>query len=219
MLDAVQTGALVARHLDLRDGSTRLAAAVPDTAIVFDGQTLVSAFGPRWRMLIIGGGQLAHYLAQFALALDYQVILSEPREEYRASWNLPQVTVRCDMPDDAVQALQPDRRTIVIAAAHDPKLDDLALIDALKTEAFYVGAIGSRANSERRRERLKLFDLTDAELDRLHGPVGLAMGSRTPPEIALSVMADITARRNGVELVARTARTQNPSAVCPTLVA
>lgn len=218
-LDAVQAGALVARHLDLRDGSTRLVTAVPDTAIEFDGQTLVSAFGPRWRMLIIGGGQLAHYLAQFALALDYQVILSEPREEYRASWTLAQVTVRCDMPDDAVQAILPDRRTIVIAAAHDPKLDDLALIDALKTEAFYVGAIGSRANSERRRERLKLFDLTDAELDRLHGPVGLAMGSRTPPEIALSVLADITARRNGVQLVAQAARAQTPSALCPNLVA
>lgn len=219
VLDAVLAGSLVARHLDMRDGSTRLAAMVPDTAIAFDGQTLVSAFGPRWRMLIIGGGQLAHYLAQFALALDYQVILSEPREEYRASWTLPQVTVRSDMPDDVVQSLRPDQRTIVIAAAHDPKLDDLALIDALKTEAFYVGAIGSRANSERRRERLKLFDLTDTELDRLHGPVGLSMGSRTPPEIALSVMADITARRNGVELVARTAPSPTASALCPTLVA
>ena len=107
----------------------------------------------------------------------------------------------------------------MIAAAHDPKLDDLALIDALKTEAFYVGAIGSRANSECRRERLKLFDLTDTELDRLHGPVGLSMGSRTPPEIALAVMADITARRNGVVLVAQTARSQTPSTLCPTLVA
>lgn len=219
VLDAVQAGQLVARQLQLKDGSTRVTTQVPDAAVVFDGQTLVSAFGPRWRMLIIGGGQLAHYLAQFALALDYQVFLSEPREEYRASWTLPQVTVLTDMPDDAVQALQPDRRTVVIAAAHDPKLDDLALIDALKTEAFYVGAIGSRANSERRRERLRLFDLTDAELDRLHGPVGLAMGSRTPPEIALSVVADITARRNGVQLVAQTHPTRAPSTLCPTLVA
>jgi xanthine dehydrogenase accessory factor len=107
------------------------------------------------------------------------------------------------MPDDAVLARRPDRRTIVIALTHDPKLDDLALIDALKFNAFYVGALGSKATSAKRRERLKLFDLNDAELGRLHGPVGLPIGSRTPPEIALAIVADITARRNSIELVAR----------------
>ncbi|MCC4119134.1 XdhC family protein, partial [Aromatoleum toluclasticum] len=94
------------------------------------------------------------------------------------------------------------------------KLDDLALIDALKTNAFYVGAIGSRANSERQRERLKLFDLTDADLDRLHGPVGLPLGSRTPPEIALAILAYITARRNGVALVAAETRPASVGDAC-----
>jgi xanthine dehydrogenase accessory factor len=219
VLDAIEQGQLVARRLRLADGSATVTTEVPDSAIDFDGDTLVSAFGPRWRLLIIGGGQLSHYLAEFALALDYQVILSEPREEYRASWTVPNTTVSSEMPDDLVQALKPDRRTVVVAATHDPKLDDLALIDALKTDAFYVGAIGSHANSERRRERLKLFDVSDAEIDRLHGPVGLPMGSRTPPEIALAIMADITARRNGVELVARVPRAQYSQEICPRLAA
>lgn len=215
-LAGVERGELVARRLTLADGRAELLAEVPDATVVFDGGTLLSTFGPRWRLLIIGGGQLSHYLASFALALDYQVIVSEPREEYRASWTLPGVTVTAEMPDDTVLALRPDRRTVIVAATHDPKLDDMALLDALKSDAFYVGAIGSQANAAKRRERLKLFDLSDAQIDRLHGPVGLPLGSRTPPEIALAIVADIEARRHGVELVARTARVGS-AAACPSL--
>jgi xanthine dehydrogenase accessory factor len=112
--------------------------------------------------------------------------------------------------------MRPDRRTVVVAATHDPKLDDMALIEALNSDAFYVGAIGSRANSLKRRERLRLFDLGDAEIDRLHGPVGLPLGGKTPPEIAVAIIADIVARRNGVELVGVTPRAE-PSPVCPAL--
>ncbi|BAL22834.1 XdhC family protein [Azoarcus sp. KH32C] len=216
-LAAIERGEMVARSLDLITGAVDLLGDVPDAAVVFDGKTLVSAFGPRWRMLIIGAGQLSRYLAEFALALDYQVTISEPREEYRDSWTVPGATITTEMPDDAVIALRPDRRTVIIGATHDPKLDDLALIDALKTNAFYIGAIGSRANSERRRERLKLFDLTDADVDRLHGPVGLPLGARTPPEIALAILADITARRNGVALTAAVERIPSSAEACPTL--
>lgn len=214
-LAAIERGRLVARRLDLATGAVALLTDVPDSAVVFDGGTLVSAFGPRWRMLIIGAGQLSRYLAEFALALDYQVTIVEPREEYRESWAMPGAAMTSEMPDDAVIAMRPDRRTVIIGATHDPKLDDLALIDALQTEAFYVGAIGSRANSEARRERLRLFDLGDAEIGRLHGPVGLPLGSRTPPEIALAVLADVTARRNGVRLVAVEPRPQSVPNVCP----
>ena len=203
-LDRVERGELVARRLHLADGRAELVADVPDSAIVFDGKTLVSAFGPRWRLLIIGGGQLSRYLAEFALALDYQVTISEPREEYRSSWTVPGTTMTAEMPDDMVLAMRPDRRTVIVAVTHDPKLDDMALIEALKSDAFYVGAIGSRANALKRRDRLKLFDLTDADVDRLHGPVGLPLGSKTPPEIALAIVAEIAARRNGVELVSKT---------------
>ncbi|NMG75383.1 XdhC family protein [Aromatoleum diolicum] len=217
VLAGIERGEMVARRLDLASGAVDLLADVPDSAVVFDGRTLVAAFGPRWRMLIIGAGQLSRYLAEFALALDYQVTISEPREEYRESWAVPGASVTIEMPDDAVIALRPDRRTVIIGATHDPKLDDLALIDALKTNAFYIGAIGSRANSERRRERLKLFDLTDADVDRLLGPVGLPLGSRTPPEIALAILADVTARRNGVRLIAADARPESVDDACPTL--
>ena len=201
-LAEVERGALVARRLHLADGRAELLAEVPDAAVVFDGVTLVATFGPRWRMLIIGAGQLAHYLASFALALDYQVTICEPREEYRDSWRVPGVTLSPAMPDDMVLAMRADRRTVIVAVTHDLKLDDLALIDALKADAFYVGAIGSAANARARRGRLQQFDLDEAALDRLHGPVGLPLGARTPPEIALAILADITARRHGVELVA-----------------
>jgi xanthine dehydrogenase accessory factor len=103
------------------------------------------------------------------------------------------------MPDDTVQAMRPDERLAVVALTHDPKLDDLALMEALKSRAFYVGAIGSRANNEKRRERLREFDLDDAEIAHLHGPIGLYIGSRTPPEIAISILAEITAIKNGVD--------------------
>ncbi len=216
-LACIARGELFARCLNMVDGRCVVLAEVPATPIVFDGTTLVSTFGPHWRLLIIGAGQLSRYLAEFALALDYQVTISEPREEYRASWRVPGVTLSAEMPDDVVLAMRPDRRTVVIAATHDPKLDDLALIDALASDAFYVGAIGSRTNSERRRERLKCFGLGDAELASLHGPVGLPLGSRTPPEIALAIVADLTARRNGVELLCLAAPRVASSAACPAL--
>jgi xanthine dehydrogenase accessory factor len=103
------------------------------------------------------------------------------------------------MPDDTVQAMKLDERSAVVALTHDPKLDDLALMEALKSRAFYVGAIGSRANNAKRRERLREFDVTVEEIARLHGPIGLYIGSRTPPEIAISILAEITAIKNGVD--------------------
>lgn len=218
-LARIERGELIARRLDLASGESRLIGKVPDGAIEFDGNTLTSTYGPRWRLLIIGAGQLSRYLAEFALALDYQVTISEPREEYRDSWTVAATVLSSEMPDDTVIAMRPDRRTIVVAATHDPKLDDLALIDALASDAFYVGAIGSHANSVRRRERLKLFGLDDSQLARLHGPVGLPLGSRTPPEIALAIIADITARRNGVHLFAEQLLTERDEAICPSLAA
>jgi xanthine dehydrogenase accessory factor len=102
------------------------------------------------------------------------------------------------MPDDTVVAMEPDSRCAVVALTHDPKLDDLALMEALKSPAFYVGALGSRANNENRRRRLLGFDLSEAEVARLFGPVGLPIGSKTPPEIAVSILAEMTAVRRGV---------------------
>jgi xanthine dehydrogenase accessory factor len=166
----------------------------------FDGDRLQTVHGPRWRLLIIGAGQLSRYLAQMAQALDYQVIICDPREEYAETWDVEGARLDRGMPDDVVNAMDLDARSAVVAVTHDPKLDDLALIEALKSPAFYVGALGSRLNTEKRRERLAQFDLSQAELARLHGPVGLRIGSKTPPEIAVSILAEMTAVRHGAAL-------------------
>lgn len=192
---------LVARRLDLETGSVTIEAATRGEAFAFDGKALRALFGPRWRLLIIGAGQLSRAVAQMALALDFEVVCCDPREEYHLTWDIPNTTFSKAMPDDLVTELQLDPHSAVIAVTHDPKLDDMALLEALKSPAFYVGALGSRGNTAKRKERLALFDLSPAEIDRLHGPVGLDLGSKTPAEIAVSIVAEIVAVKNGVTLL------------------
>lgn len=192
---------LVARRLDLDTGAVTIEPAARGEAFAFDGHRLRALFGPRWRLLVIGAGQLSRAVAQMALMLDFEVICCDPREEYHLTWDIPNTTFSKAMPDDLVVELQLDPHSAVIAVTHDPKLDDMALLEALKSPAFYVGALGSRGNTARRKERLALFDLSPAEIGRLHGPVGLDLGSRTPAEIAVSIVAEIIAVRNGVSLL------------------
>ena len=199
-LAALERGALLARRVRLADGAVSFQAAAPEDALTFDGDVLTQIFGPRWRLLIVGAGQLSFYLASMAQALDYRVLVCDPRAEYVREWTVTDAELLPGMPDDVVRAIVPDRRTAIVALTHDPKLDDMALMEALKTEAFYVGALGSAATTARRRERLALLDVTPEELARLHGPVGLPIGSRTPPEIAISILAELTALRHGIAL-------------------
>jgi xanthine dehydrogenase accessory factor len=191
---------LTRRTLDLASGAVELAEGLAEEQLRMGADKLVTIHGPRLRMLIIGAGQLSQFLAQIAVGLEYQVTVCDPREEYRGSWSLPGVQVVHEMPDDQVLAMKLDSRSAVIALTHDPKLDDLALMEALKTEAFYVGAIGSRANNARRRERLQEFDLSEDQIARLHGPIGIFIGSKTPYEIAVSILAELTAVKNGIPL-------------------
>lgn len=201
---------LVARVLDLDTAAVTIEPATRGEAFTFDGRRLRALFGPRWRMLVIGAGQLSRAVAQMALMLDFEVIVCDPREEYHRSWDVAGTTFSTAMPDDLVTALQLDPHSAVIAVTHDPKLDDLALLEALKSPAFYIGALGSRLNTTRRKERLALFDLSTAEIDRLHGPVGLDLGSRTPAEIAVSILAEVVAVRNGVALQQKKAGSAAP---------
>jgi xanthine dehydrogenase accessory factor len=189
---------LVARILDLDSGAVRVEAARRGEGFRFDGKTLRALYGPRWRLLVIGAGQLSRALAQMALGLDFEVIVCDPREEYHLAWDVPGTTFSAAMPDDLAIELQLDPHTAVVAVTHDPKLDDLVLLEALKSPAFYIGALGSRGNTAKRKERLALFDLSAAEIERLHGPIGLDIGSRTPAEIAVSILAEIVAVKNGV---------------------
>jgi len=220
LLREIEAGHLISRRLDIPTGEATLHPALAVDGLSFDGKTLVTVHGPRYRMLVIGASQLSKYLAQIAVGLDYQVTICDPREEYTETWDIPGVALVRTMPDDTVRAMQLDERCAVVALTHDPKLDDLALMEALKSPAFYVGALGSRANNAKRRERLLEFDVSPGEIARLHGPVGLYIGSRTPPEIAVSILAEITAVKNGVALpdvatVAVAKEKITPSAACP----
>lgn len=200
LLARVQAGELVQRTLDMKTGSAMLTRASARDMLAFDGQRLVTVHGPRYRMLVIGAGQLSEYLCQAALGLDFRVTVCDPREEYADNWPVPGVELVRDMPDDVVMSMNLDERCAVITLTHDPKLDDLALMEALRTPAFYVGALGSRRNNEARRERLLEFDLTLSEVARLRGPAGIYIGSKTPPEIAISILAEVIAAKNNVSL-------------------
>ena len=196
---------LAARHVNLHTGKVSVLEAWRDDALQWDGSCLTTVHGPQWRLLIIGAGEVSRYLAQMALALDYEIIICDPREEYGRNWELPGTRLLTSMPDDAVMELHLDARSAVVALTHDPKLDDLALLDALKSRAFYVGALGSGVSSQRRRERLmQHFDLSQTEVDGLHAPVGLPIGSKTPPEIAVSILAEMTAVRHGARIMQST---------------
>ena len=189
---------LVRRKLEMDSGRATLEPGRWQDVLEFDGRVLSAVHGPRWRLVLIGAGQLTRYLAEMARMLDYHIVVIDPREEYASSWDLPSVPIDRGMPDDIVRELQLDGHSALVALTHDPKLDDLALMEALKSAAFYVGAIGSKKNNDARRERLKEFDVSADEIARLRGPVGLYIGSKTPPEIAVAILAEMTAVRHGV---------------------
>ncbi|MEG0822015.1 MAG: XdhC family protein [Burkholderiaceae bacterium] len=202
LLERVAAGRQTRRSLSLATGAVELTDGSGSDVLFADDDCLVSVHGPRLRLLVIGAGQLAHYLAPMALACDYQVTICDPREEYAESWRIPDSELVRAMPDDTVVDFKPDANTAIVALTHDPKLDDLALMEALKSQAFYVGAIGSQRNQAQRRERLLEFGVTPAQLDELHGPVGLKNGARTPPEIAVAILAEMTAVKYGYRIPA-----------------
>jgi xanthine dehydrogenase accessory factor len=188
---------LVARTLVLSSGQVTLADARRGDGLQFDSWNLTTVFGPRWRLLLIGAGQLSQAVASIALMLDFEVLVCDPREDYAATLALPGVTRLPGMPDDVVRKLLPDAHTAIVALTHDPRLDDMALLEALTSDAFYVGALGSRRNQAARKQRLaEHFELSPEELARLHGPVGLRIGAKTPAEIAVSIMAQIVEVKN-----------------------
>lgn len=215
LLAAIEAHRQVARRLDLATGVVQLGDALEGDTLRFDGATLTTVHGPRLRLLIIGGGQLSRYLAAMAVMLDYRVTVCEPRQEYHEGWQAMEgVLLSRSMPDDQVLAMTLDANSAVVALTHDPKLDDLALMEALRTPAFYVGAVGSRRNNDARRERLLQFEVSHEQAARLRGPVGLNLGGLTPPEIALSIVAEMTALRRGANLAGPLTDWRGSDAVC-----
>jgi xanthine dehydrogenase accessory factor len=197
VLQRTSSHQLVARTVKLSTGEVTLREAARTDALQFDGNTLTTLFGPRWRLLLIGAGQLSQAVAHMAKLLDFEVLVCDPREEYAATLGLEGVTRVMGMPDDVVLELKPDAHTAIVALTHDAKLDDMALMEALNSDAFYVGALGSRRNQATRKQRLmEHFDVSAEALDRLHGPVGLNIGAKTPAEIAVSIIAHIVHVKN-----------------------
>ena len=155
-------------------------------------ESLRHVYGPRQHLFLIGAGMVSQYLAGMAQQLDLDVTVCDPRQEMIDQWPVAGVRLICDMPDDAIRAHGNDARTAIIALTHDPRIDDMGLMEALDSRAFYVGAMGSVRTSAARMERLRALDLDDDALARLHAPVGLPIGSRTPPEIAIAILAELT---------------------------
>lgn len=200
LLEAIARGGIVARHVDLATGDWSLTPAGAGDECRRTDLLFTSVHGPRWRMLVIGASEIAHYLAEIAATVDYQVFVCDPREEYRGAWRARGAQWIDGMPDEAVLAFHPDGHSVILTVSHDPKLDDMALLEALRSKAFYVGAVGSARTNAERRKRLADFDLSAGQVARLRGPVGLSIGSRTPPEIAVAILADLIASRNGLVL-------------------
>ena len=188
----------VRRTVDLRNGATDVEDVDAHTPLHYDNdaQVLTHTYGPQFQLFIIGSGMVSSYVAEMAQALDYQVTVCDPRAHLLDEFSVPGVTKVNDMPDDAIEKHANDPLTAIVALTHDPRIDDMGMMVALKTDAFYIGAMGSTRTSANRRERLKALELTDREIARLHAPIGLPIGSKTPPEIAVAILAEITAVRH-----------------------
>ena len=196
LLHKIHNNKTIARRVDLQTGKVTFEAAGAEQGFEYSDRYVQKVLGPQWQMLLIGAGHLSHYVSQVALLLGYRVIVCDPRNEYAQNWQVQGTELTTMMPDDAVSKYVQQERSIVVALTHDPKLDDMALLDALDSPAFYVGAIGSKRNCELRRQRLKQLGLSAEQIARLHAPVGIAIGSHTPAEIAVSILAEITQLRN-----------------------
>lgn len=186
------------RRVSLADGRWQLLPlGPPETQLLHEGEVRQD-FGPRFQLLLVGANELARCIAEIALAMDYRVLVTDPREDRLRQWSVPAAEILAGMPDDVVREHANDRHSIVITLTHDPRIDDMALMEALTQPLFYVGALGSSRTSEKRRERLLALDLTESQLARLHAPVGLDIGSKSAMEIAVAIMAELTQlRRRG----------------------
>ena len=156
------------------------------------GRAFLQVFNPPLRLIVIGAVHIAQALAPMAALAGYHVTVVDPRRAFATDDRFPEVAMRTDWPDEALAALAPDRRTAVVALTHDPKIDDPGLDAALRSEAFYVAALGSRRTHAGRLERLKGLGHDAAALARIHGPAGLGIGAVSPAEIAVSVLAEMT---------------------------
>ena len=181
-------------------GAAAIAAARDDKGRIVDtpaGEVFLNVFNPPLRMLIVGAVHIAQPLAQMAVIAGFDVTIVDPRRAFATASRFPGVALRHDWPDEGVAEFAPDRRTAIVTLTHDPKLDDAALQGALSSDCFYIGCLGSKKTHAARLERLRRAGFDTAALERIHGPVGLAIGAKSPAEIAVSILAEIVSRLRG----------------------
>ena len=197
LVDRLAGRACVERTVFLKSGTfdCRDVEDHADLRYDHDRGVLVQTYGPQDRLFVIGTNMVSAYVAEIAIALGYDVVVCDPRPDRLEDFHVAGVNKVREMPDDAVRRYASDSHSAVVALTHDPRIDDMGLMEALKTDAFYVGAMGSDRTSANRRARLRQLDLSESEIRRLHAPIGLPIGSKTPPEIAIAVLAEITAVR------------------------
>jgi xanthine dehydrogenase accessory factor len=198
LLNLLSEGHLVSRRVAVATGEISLQAVQNGVEFSVSDQAVVKVFGPAWQLLLIGDGQIARHIARMALSLNYRVTICDPRDEFVDPNPLSGVYYSKRMPDDEVKALRNAPRSAIVTLTHDPRQDDLGLSAALDSSAFYIGALGSVRSAEKRRKRLTEVGHNETQIARIHGPAGLAIGSKRPAEIALSILAEITAVRNRV---------------------
>ena len=196
---ALENHTKISRVLDLSNGSISSDDQSNENAVTLDGNRIIHSLSPMYRLLLLGAGDVARYVAEMALALEYDVMLCDPRPQYLDNWDVEGVETTPRLPDDVVREGFSNPYSGIIALAHDPRVDDMALMEALKTKAFYIGAMGSERTSAARRERLPELGLSEDEIDNLRAPIGLQIESKTPAEIAISIMAEVTAVRHGID--------------------
>ena len=194
-ISALESREVTGRRLNLTTGKSVIEKHSPDTVIALDDTTMVQSLGPQMRMLLVGAGQLAQVLSQLAVAMDYQVIVTDTRPDVLNQWAGPRVTLVEGLPDDVISAHAVDQHSLVVMLTWDPRIDDMALLEALDSPAWYVGGQGSLRTTRARLHRLRALGISEQQLARLRAPVGLDIGSKTPWEIAVAIMAEITRER------------------------
>ncbi len=195
ILSSLHDRTALLRTVALETGEWTLQAAESHSQPMIDDAYFLQTHGPEYRLVLVGIGALAESLAEMALPLGYEVIACDPREERVATWRVPDTRAQQGMPDDLLRQLAIDERSIVLTLSHDPRIDDMALMEALLTPAFYVGALGSIRTAAKRKERLLALDIPSAAIERLHAPVGLDIGAKTPAEISIAILAELTRLR------------------------
>lgn len=192
--------AWINRHIDLNSGEITTCINHSDgyseTDISMTDSTIIHSLKPHDKLLLVGAGEVARCLAEIAKHLDFEVTLCDFRDEFLQGWHVEGVNIIKAMPDEVIDDAFNDKHCAIVALAHDPRVDDMAMMQALKTNAFYVGAMGSIVTSTKRRERLLELELTNRHIQKLHAPIGLNIHSRTPYEIAVSIAAQLIDERS-----------------------